>query len=676
MNLLEFFLNDPQNYHLRGGGGAGKTSSIQYMHRMLLEGEYSINGQRLIPIYIKMNQFNLMKVEFHPIQSYIAEKYFEDENYKSVNKMFREFKDYRFVLLLDGVNEVLDGMATNCQKIYTLFENELNDLVHMENIYLIVSTRVGGDIFYGKQCEKFRNINMKALGEHQIVEYTGNNAFAYDAFEEILSNPMMLRMYKIVSIHRPEQVTALSNKYQLMEHYISIDTNLQVDGYAADTIREVREFITARVLPYIAYRIEEELVNLNGASTINFNSFLKEALEEHPALYGDELIKRVLQAMDYSDHTLMHDLIREFMALREWNRRVLDKYEKTRDFIENLIKQIEYTKDTGKDLRRRTRHLDIVELLLGEHMTELECFLCNVCDDNKAKEVTQLLFQEVAGVYEDLGDDYDDKAAKYAWISNKLLDELQNRNLLSPYEYARRKNFLYYCCLNGTKDKYPNPMQLLEDALNALENCKEDSEIVKLYGNLLSNRGAYYYSMKWGHNISRALEYHIEALNFREENEKKNNNKENRKDVNESLRTIMSDYFQMKEYEKSYEVFKKIIKRKVKERNDNYTLFSQLNPELDWDYIGDLEGVILRGMGSEGMLLESVYREEIIEELCYQIPFVFKRYTDGSRRIDRKSLNDLYEKLNGLKKRNSLVGKTQEVVDQYIEKCKERLEVF
>ena len=97
MNLLDFFLNDPQNYHLVGQGGSGKTSSLCYVNKSLLDKEYKTvdsdgRCQRLLPIYIKMSQYNLMKVDFYPIQSFIASEYFEHTDSKAVNKMFKEKK--------------------------------------------------------------------------------------------------------------------------------------------------------------------------------------------------------------------------------------------------------------------------------------------------------------------------------------------------------------------------------------------------------------------------------------------------------------------------------------------------------------------------------------------------------------------------------------------------------
>lgn len=673
MNLFEFFLENPRkNCHLVGDAGSGKTTSFIYLYQELLEKGYKckVNDQEqlIVPIYIKMAQFNMVDIQFSPIQRYIAKKYFKNEEYDNISNMLTESTAYRFVLLLDGVNELLDGMAIRNQRIYTVFENELHDLLLMENVTLLVSTRNGGEIFDGNYSAYFENLHMKPLNGDTVQSYVGElEQFA--GLEEMITNPMLLRMLKVVCTNRPERVGELKNKYQLMRNFFLIDTELKVEKDKLDNIVEVRRFVLETILPKICYKMEEQLLK-NCRPDKSFEESVEEVLKEKNVNYDKDLIFEVLRAMNYTDFYSIHDLIREYMALQEWKRKIDARDEKSIEFLKNLIGQVEYFEQ--KDLKRRTRNLDLAELFIGCYGESLAEQLEKICDKDIANELTQLLYQEVAGVYEDLGGMYDDRSAKYGWIAVEFLDKLKK---MDAYNLAKKKNFLFYCCLNGTPEKYGDPMPLLETALNSIEECETDVKITKLYGKLLSNRGAYYYDKKWGNDCLKALECHKEALNFRMKNE--NNLVRGYKEVNASLRTIMSDYFQLKKYEKSYKVFKKIVEREVKTVNEEYQFFSELDEELDWNQVQDLEGVILRGMGSELKLLDTDYREEILRELCSQIPFVYESYSKGSRRNDRASLVDLYQnKLLKLQERNDLPDETQEIVNEFVENCRNRLEVF
>lgn len=113
MNLLEKYLSKPDNYQLVGAGGTGKTTSLQYMQQEMLKERTKLPGTEevVIPIYIRMAIFNFRKIENEVLYEYIG-SYFELENRQAkelIDNMFQEnVGKYRFLILLDGVNELID----------------------------------------------------------------------------------------------------------------------------------------------------------------------------------------------------------------------------------------------------------------------------------------------------------------------------------------------------------------------------------------------------------------------------------------------------------------------------------------------------------------------------------------------------------------------------------------
>lgn len=668
MNLLEYYKeHSSENIHLKGSAGSGKSSSIIYLFRELLralkDGE-QIGGKYVVPIYIRMSHFNLIKKEYNPILTHIANEYFEGQNVETIKKMFKDSLDYRYLILLDGVNELIDGDDDIPNK-YLLFENEIKDLMKISNVNFIASTRMGEntDLFCGNIDAFFKEVNMKKLDVQQVSKYLGNNEYDTTVFEEILVVPMLLHMFRVVYRRDAERARKLRNKYQLMDFFFSFDTK-----NAIDPLYEIEKYVKNEVLPFVAYQYEEEFLKHNRLLEEGFEDVVEKALSRNGKRFKREQISEILKKMGYNDIYSMHDLVREFLALKEWENRINLGDASCVDFINSLINQIKY--EDEKELGRRTRHLDLAELFIGHYGKELADVLQPICKDEKEILLTQNLYQELAGVYEDLGREYYERSAYYGWVAAELMEKL---NRLDEYEIAKKKNFLFYCCLKGSRKKNADPKKLLDEAGELIEKCDETptadkNKVCSLRGKIYSNIGAYYYQKKWGNDYNIALKYHMQALKYREDYSKK--------DVSESLRTIMSDYYQLKQYEKAYEIFKRIIEEKVKERDKDKKFFSDLDPAFDWPKMNDLETVIIRGIGNEIELIEDpLYRDEILRELKSQIGFVYSAYSSGCRRNDRNSLSDLKKKLDIILEKN-IPDDIKEMINAYLDKCEERLGIF
>ncbi|MBR6770049.1 MAG: NACHT domain-containing protein [Lachnospiraceae bacterium] len=678
MNLLEWYQENPGSYHLMGAAGAGKTTSLQYMSRELLKQEYQLKGGAVIvPIYLKMAELNTRRIEADALYNYIGSKYFETCTPEVLDRMFAESVDYRFVLLLDGANEVLNHTTNGVQSVYSILENDIHQLLAHPCVDIIVTTRENGEIFNGSFSALFQRLYLCPLNRWQILRYMGTEESNFDnSQEEMVSNPMLLRMFRRVYNYDRARAVNLKNKYQLMKEYFSLDVELKQEKERIDDIIKVRRYILEQILPYMAYETECWLLG-EEQSEPSYEEVLDGAMEKAAKCgYHKEVIQRVLQMMDLVGENLIfsHDLIREYLALEEWNRRVACREKGVEDFLKQVISQIQY--QGTSDLTRRTRHLDLAELFIGCYETGLIDRLKEAGSESEnARILTQSLYQEIAGVYDDLGRQYGTRAMEYGWKAVGLLEGMRMEDNL---EMAEKLNFLFYCTLKGKKESSEDPLKLLNQAESLVkvyesqENDEKQRErVYRLHGKIISNKGAYYYSENYGNDLEEAIRWHKEALDYREKRKLKN-------DVYQSYRTLMSDYWKIQDYKTSYNYYQKLLEGMLSNLGTEEKKLTKLSEyrALGYGEVRGLASVVERGMGSElGLLkqsLEEKERAEIEEELCAAIPYVFEEFSDSSRRSDRdtlKSLKDKLDKLQDLAHREEL----KIVVQDYLKKCKEIL---
>lgn len=210
---------------------------------------------------------------------------------------------------------------------------------------------------------------------------------------------------------------------------------------------------------------------------------------------------------------------------------------------------------------------------------------------------------------------------------------------LTPLEQGTCYNFLYYCCNKEKKrDAYP----LLEAAIKELENVpqyqKKQEEYKLTYGKIISNMGSYYYQRK---EYEEALKWHKKALEFREISLPDR--------VMDSYRTIMSDYFCMKQYEKGYETYREAVKKTQPD-----ALF------------------LVRAIGCELCLLKEKKEENLEKQILEELPVQIERVVElavSNRRMNVGVLKDLQKKLEELEAWTEL----QELVKEYRTKIEEYL---
>lgn len=322
-----------------------------------------------------------------------------------------------------------------------------------------------------------------------------------------------------------------------------------------------------------------------------------------------------------------------------------------------------YIKKNGTELTRRTRHLDLAELIYGQVGGKLVAIL-NVqygVGELEARNLAQNFYQELAGVYDDMKQR--ELSAQVGWIGVELLDGLT----LSELDKARKLNYLYYCTLNGRKR---DPLYLLEEAKCILGRIREGTRIEDehvLYGAILSNMGAYY-TTPFNKSYKKALKYHMEALKYRKEHSKE--------DCGNSYRTLMSDYFYLKDFQKAYEMMCAGL--------ESETGYRRLSEILNVEQREEIEvpiDLLERGLGSEMRLLMDEktsieLREEIQMEILCQIPYIYQesvKADEGRRRVDTRMLKSLYgklEELNWGEFHEEWFEPMRKTVEEYRIKCK------
>lgn len=686
MNLLEKYLSQPGNYQLVGAGGTGKTTSLQYMQQELLKERTKLPGTEeiIIPIYIRMAIFNFRKIMNEVLYEYIG-SYFELENRRAkelIENMFQEnVGKYRFLILLDGVNELIDKKGEDGENsVYTKFENDLGSLLKHANVNIICSTRNKKGIFNGNHIEKFDILNMQPLTQEQINTYIYvrgeyfNNGF----FEEILKTPMLLKMFKVVYDYDKDIARNLSNKYALIDNYMKAEISLrEIEEYRDDN-QKVRRYILNYVLPYIAYFVEKNMVKRQGFEGLFFKELLEKAYnntQENSTGHNQKTVEIILKGMNLVTEELIfsHDLIREFFAFKYLNV-LLEKHdnEEVVSFLESLIQDIKYAENNK--ISNRVQNFDFAELMIGYYGGKpLEKILQKAgIEEKESLILVQNLFQEIAGVYDDLGRAYFTEGAKYGWKSYTYLQLIKDS--YNEFEMASKINFISYCVVKKNSPK--ETWELLDRAeeyilLCEKKNAFELERVHKLKAKIYSNKGAFYYNEKLGNDYFKAIDYYRKSLEVREKL-KKEKGKDDGRGISICLGNIMQSYYHLGNYEEAYKYYQEALDKKINNVFSVWYMQTYIhNPKENQNL--ELVNLVERGIGVEMNLLgNNELNDTIQNELCYEIPYVFDYFSSDSRRNDRDSLISLRDKLKGMNEKD-LAFETKIVVKDYLKKCNEIL---
>lgn len=71
--------NTVRSILLFGDGGVGKTTALLELYRLLLAQTYEIEGKKVVPVYIPLNEFSSSGIRGDYIRSYIWKTYFDGQ---------------------------------------------------------------------------------------------------------------------------------------------------------------------------------------------------------------------------------------------------------------------------------------------------------------------------------------------------------------------------------------------------------------------------------------------------------------------------------------------------------------------------------------------------------------------------------------------------------------------
>lgn len=634
MNLLELYIEKPSNYFIcaetsksQFAGGIGKTSQMQYLAHEICGKE--VHGRVVIPIYIKMNELNTKRVDSDVLYQYILVHFQNHVTKKAVLEMIQQSLDYQFLFLLDGINEINNYLLESGQTVYDCLANNIKELMRNENVHIIVTSRTGNEILLDEDLkESFEEKYLCVLEHHQYKKYLQMDMREVipEPLARICENAMLLIMFKRVYEVDKEIALSLKTKYDLMKKYFELDTEYKKNPEWNDHLLRVRRHVINDILPYIAFEVEA--ANLQGDENLlvkmKYESLLKESMKEceTPHNMNLQLIDKVIQMTGLLERKLIfqHDMIRDYFAVqgleKQWE--YSNSRSKVQKFMEALRKNMKYDSSRGMDYNRRTRFVDFCEFLYANRKDGLESFLkkCNMKD--ASLEHAFLFYFDLAGLYKDLIQP--ELAEELSDIAIPLLEQLEKDGRYSDFRCADFYNYLGYCI--ATRN---DSIQYLERARNVLEqNDNLSKKEKRLMGRILSNIGAFYYARR---EFESALTWHKKAMDYRVE-------KELWEDVINSCRTLMSDYYMLKQYGNAYECYLQGI-----------------------EFLG--EGVVdlefeERAMGSEIALLGTsdvteAQKEALLDRLLAQTKTVFEGATTSHRK-NMNLLESLYKKLIRLEK--------------------------
>lgn len=643
MNLIELYEKRPGNYFICSDlsenqflGGRGKTSQMQYLAHALCE-------KGITPIYIAMNRLNTQVIDTEVLYKYIYVHFHNAITKKAVLEMIREFQDYQYVFLLDGVNEVNNYMLASGQTVYDCLVNNIKELICYRNVHFVITSRMEHEIIQDEELSKcFEKKYICTLEREQYKEYLQMEIeeIVTESLQRMFENAMLLRMFKCVYEVDKKNALSFKTRYDLMKRYFEIETEYKKISGWNDLHSRSRDYLISDFFPYIGFQ-----VRANRYMKLDRNTLLKESkkMYELPRDVTPDFLEKVIQMTGLLDEELnfQHELIRDYFAVEGFLKRW--EYPGARSsvagFMEELHEDMKYNRNKGMEYNRRTYSMDFCELLYACIKDKLQKVLKRSNMKEESVEAAFLFYYDLAGLYKDLIQT--DLAEEFGEIAIRLLGEMEKGERYSDLQLADCYTYLGYCLVSKS-----DSIQYLQRAKSILERYEDLSKKEKrLMGRILSNMGAYYYARE---DFESALLWHQHAMEYRVE-------KELLEDIPHSFRTLMSDYFKLRKYEKAYECYLKGL-------------------EFLEDGVIDLE-FEERAMGSEIALLgfsdlTEEKRAELLQRLTKQIELVFEGATSSYRK-NMNLLENLCGKLNQLEGHllQNQDSNVYDIIWEYREKC-------
>lgn len=672
-SLYDIYMNNPGNYVAAGLGGSGKTTQLlNIVKSMLFDGKNVSNGVTYIPIYIQLKSLNIREIKPGIIYDLISDYFNKNISEKAINEMFEQtIDDYRYIILLDGFNELKNYLTRFEQTVYHCVLNDIRKLDKNENVDFVISLRDANIIDFDEIFVNYKLLQVGGLSKHQVDEYLGRNIFDLEShLLEILSIPMMARIFAEVYAKENEKAIELNTKYDLLKNWLSLDTVLKKNEFS-DIDDYYRERALYDVLPLFALKVQLQVLNDNIYERgLNQDELLEEAFNilDIVGVEKQQITKAIKRMTLLIGENLLfaHDLIREYLATYCIINHV--------DMILNndvklVFERLTYFLDENKHpLSTSIGYIDFAELIYGAAENKnAERDLISLLqkkgyENDEAIYKSFEFYYRLAGIYELLNNRR--MAYFVGWRAIELLPKVLDR--FNTFEKAQKFNFLYYCVNSFKEETVKDPFFLIEKAKALIEEVeveKRPDNYCRVYSWILANTGAYYVSPYVNEPLI-AKEWHLKCLEYR-----KNNNLDDA--IAGSYGTLMTDCYYLalkgeipQGFRQAYYIYRAILKRLTRcHRLSKAKDISVVKAEL-----------VVRALGNEvNILLDDKtpprLKDEIREELIPQINHIYDKATKG-RRHNFSVLNDLYNRINELLSWEELYlyPELESVLKEYLEK--------
>lgn len=186
---VELRHNIRRNYYIQAVGGSGKSTSLYYTCKRLINDNDS--KDHIIPVFIRMAKLDLTLEK--PILTYIYNNYVEKMDFgrpgEQQEQFFHNLAQYlknsnkKMILILDGCNETGDNNSLN----------GINDILDMPNTRIIISSRLDD-----KVLKDFLRIKLHHLDKSAAKRFLENYNITMERryYSETLMLPIFVRMYK------------------------------------------------------------------------------------------------------------------------------------------------------------------------------------------------------------------------------------------------------------------------------------------------------------------------------------------------------------------------------------------------------------------------------------------------------------------------------------------------
>ena len=691
MNFIEYYEHNRQeklrgNYIIEAPEGFGKTTILKGMYNRYKE-QLTMGTGNIIPIYIRLADINVKSREDlidGIILEFVREQFYSSDEYgiikTSIQTMIRDNSQYKFLFLLDGLNEVINrelemGGCCVLDVLNNDFKKRCSDdkcFFDYPNVDIVVTTRKSSYIkeeLLEKQADHehryFRVVKLEKL--HLDVHSVNSELL------ELLDTPMLAGMYKQISKEDlKKDKLNIKTKYELLNCFYNLEMVIDHNFQLTDARDKRIKIVLDDILPLIALKIEAAMLHYiaddgklyREMCQRGLNSLVEDIIDENGFEVQSSWVTGMVEMLNVVDQTLQfsHDMIREYWAIRgvNWCIRYADNIFYAKDendvlqmFITDLIR-FTYRKERYEPIRQ-TLHLGLLETLFSANKgilfdSKLEQAVIEI-DQKSYKRILFYLYYNYSSILDD--ENEREQAAKYAWQAYEYM--LDNKDIIemeSMYQRANIYNSLGYCVNNYKMETHTGEqtLEILKQADHFVEICLNDKEVRKksdvyrkavvLKGKILNNIGACYYGAYYGAKYcDQALEWHQRSKKYREEHEA---------NVSASYRVIASDYFKMSQYDKSYMIYKEFLQYSV--QGDNLVDRETFEKLVDYSKKNsDVIVIVINAIGAECKWLQKCreenkideYQDAILKEIPSQLRFCIMVANRGSR---RKAI-DIIEKI-------------------------------